>query len=214
MKYNPHKFTGGSADTAAEKLILSVGRAVLMDYGLDTELVEECRKYGLFHIQQYLQHGHNGDFETDSGLTLAEVARLVEAAEGYPRFKQLAQDAKEEADNARTRISEARQIMRSDGKHRDRMAKALSYLGLIGDDHGRGHERVDHQHIASHYYALRMGHHWHENGELVALDAHSHQDAVDVICEAYDIGSWETLRHACKNKGIPLRARAECYPVK
>ncbi|MFC6672527.1 hypothetical protein [Marinobacterium aestuariivivens] len=199
--------------SGVEKLIRSAGRAYRTFLKLDQDPARELEE-GKFWLNLQQQQGFYADIETDSGLTVSEIAEIVFGLEQAAYDHDALKRSETEADTCWERIRGAREIMRMSDpsiRHDIRMRRALFHLGLIGDDNNKGGSMKNHRLMASHYFALRAGDNWLENGELKQLKPHSHAEAEQIIFNTYEI-DWRTLKQACKRKGIPLSKDSENFP--
>jgi len=241
MNFDPSKFAGGDADSGVAKLVTAAGRAWFIDGGLEWDSEQDCYERGLFTVREYLRHGYNGNLQTDTGLTLGEIARLFEQTETYPRLKRDAAHYKDEADGMWQRICEAKNKIRDTSvDYKQRQSAALLHLG-IRNSKRRG---ADCERIAGRYHTLRMGDFIsfkhdevkelgsrllrvdtdRSHGVLVNNDPHrrffkikphSHDEAVAVIQAVYKL-EWRSFLELCRLEGVShlIQPKADCYPRK
>ncbi len=196
------------------KLIESAGR-LYQETSTPRAEPEEVRPHGWFVIRMHLSQGwHSAEAETDSGLTVTEIAELVAEHEEARITRQALEHAKASADSCWERVDSAARIMRSRSiSHDKRLSKAAFELGLVGENAGEGSSRVDHKMIADHYYTLRTRGMWPAAEGDQRLEPHSHDDAVTIVETAHKIG-WDSLRRAWRRKGIEVSINAEIFPIK
>lgn len=206
--------------TGLVKLIESAGRLYQATRAPEAT-PETTYRDGQFVIRAHLRQGWaDADQETDSGLTIAEIAELVAHHQQARIDQQALEQAQASADASWERLDSGATLMQprldSDGKvirHDARLRSAAFELGLIGENAGEGGSRVDHEMIADHYYTLRTGGIWPtpEGGQY--LEPHGHDDAVTIIETAHGV-AWDSLRRAWRGKGIKVSTKAEVFPIK
>jgi hypothetical protein len=212
MKFDPSKFAGGDADSGVVKLVTAVGRAWFSSTGLEWDSEQDCYERGLFTVREYLRHGYNGNLQTDTGLTLGEIARLFEQSETYPRLKREAAHYKDEADGIWKRIYEAKNKIRDTSvDYKRRQSAALLHLGIRNSKRRGGYCEK----LIGTYYRLRLGgsisftaaemerlkrsllrvdssrvdgvsiNHLDPDNPLIRVKPHTHHEAVQVIGNLY-----------------------------
>lgn len=197
------------------KLIRSAGRAYQSKCAPATEPENEQRD-GLFVLRNYLRgQADHGALETDSGLTIGEVAELLASHEQHRHDHIALGQAEQSASSCWERVDSALAIIRDTARPFDKRLRLAAYeLELIGDQGGPGKDRVDHERIAAHYHTLRTGGGWiDEQGATEALAPLNHADAVLVIERTYST-DWESLRRAWRRKKIQVSTDAEAFPIK
>jgi hypothetical protein len=151
------------------------------------------------------------DRAEDVSLPVGVVVRLMLDAMKVPWLEQDHASLLGYEKQVRERFRSVRRIMKDRTLGHDRrMRKALFELGVIGEDGGAGADRVDHRHIANHYFALRTGGSLWEGKKLAP---HSHDAAVQVIETRYGI-PWDSLQRAWRRKRIEVRTEAVVFPIK
>lgn len=197
----------------AEKLIRSAGRAYRTVQEWEPDPNREFED-GQMLIESNHQCGVWADVETDSGLTISEIAQLVFRLKDAEYERGALSRSQEEAESFYRRIMEAREIMRTTdaGSHKERMSRTLFHLGLIGDDHGKGSRRRHYDRISRHYHALRYGDRWWNGEEFRNLEPHSYEAAMLVIHDRYGI-EWDALQKGCRRNDIESPQKQGDFPI-
>lgn len=204
----------GSHDDAINAALLALG-AALTELHPDPDKADGAR----FVLQQLRADDTQSLVDLQDkqvSITGDVLIQLLIAAIKVPLLESQKADALSCRDASWDRLRKARTIMKKPGRHDAKARQALFSLGLVGEDAGKGGNRVNHRAIASHYHLLRTGGNYFENGKLIGVKPHSFTDAFNAIGKRYSPDKeldWDSLVKACRRKKIPLKKKAEVYPV-
>jgi hypothetical protein len=195
-------------DDAVTAALTALGNVLTQDHP-DTDQTAAAR----FVLQQ-LRNGQSETLSQDAAVSIPSsvLIQLLTDALKVPALVAAKANAEERADGLWGIWRKARAIMKKRGKHDDKVRDAMFQMGLVGEVAGKGGNRVDHRGMASHYHLLRTGGHHFENGELIAVQPHSFNDAVVAIEARYGI-DWESLKRESRRQKFTLMKKAEVYPV-